>query len=112
MIQLNGKKMTKKAWKIVKSDIFAAMALTSVLTNLFFISGLTVFRATSDIDLSLYQTADERLCNDNYAENLVHEMEQSTDPALTKTKMEIICRQGDFVRYYDNAVQAYLNDTN
>lgn len=110
MIQMNGKKMSKKAWKIVKADIFAAMALTSILTNLFFISGLTVYRATSDLDLSLYQAADARLCDDNYAENLVHEMERSSDPSLTKTKMEIICRQGDFVRYYDNAVQAYLND--
>ncbi len=110
MIQLNGKKMSKKAWKIVKSDMFAAVALVSVLMNLFFFSGLAVFSGTNDLDMSVYEAANERLCNSQYNNNLKKEMEESDNPSVAKAKLEITCRQGDFIRYYDNAVQAYLND--
>lgn len=111
MFRFNKKKLTKKVQKIIKSDVFASLALVSILFNVFFFSGIVLFTSTNSLDLSLHRAAVGNLCEKNYNDNLVREMDRSSDPALAKTLFEITCEEGDFYRYYDNAVQAYLNDS-
>lgn len=110
MYKFNKKKLTKKVIKIIKSDVFASLALVSILFNVFFFTGVIMFTSTNSIDLSLHRAATTNLCEKNYEANLQKEMNKSTDPALAKTLFEITCQDGDFYRYYDNAVQAYLSD--
>lgn len=111
MFSFNKKKLTKKVKNIIKSDVFAAMALVSIMFNVFFFSGILLFNSTNKLDLAMHNASIDNLCVDHYEENLVEQMELSSDPALAKSLFEIRCQSGDFERYYDNAVQAFLSDS-
>lgn len=111
MITWDGKKLTKKVKNVMKSDFFASLALVSILFNVFFFTGVVLFRSTNQLDMSLHTAAFDNLCNKNYTENLQEELKASNDPRLTQTLFEIRCQEGDFKRYYENAVQAYINDS-
>lgn len=109
------KKLTKKVKAAMRSDVIASVALVSVLLNVFFFSGVIIFSASNQLDASLYEAATTNLCNENYADNLMDEMElaieDGRDPAVAKANFEVVCRSGEFEPYYDNAVEAYLNNT-
>ena len=108
---LNQKKLTKKVKAIIRSDVIGSVALVSVLLNIFFIAGVVLFNATNQLDVSVYEASVTNLCNENYADNLMDEMEAAEDPALAKANFEIVCRSGEFTRYYQNAVEAYRANT-
>jgi hypothetical protein len=106
-----GKKLTKKVKAIIKSDVIGSVALVSVLLNVFFFSGVVLFNATNELDVSVYEASVRNLCNDNYDSNLQDEMERASDPARAKANFEIVCRSGEFSRYFENAVEAYKAST-
>ena len=110
-MKLNSKKLTKKVKGVIRADVMNSVALVSVLVNIFFFSGVVLFNATSQLDASMYEASVSNLCNENYADNLMREMEEADDPARAKANFEVICRSGEFTRYYENAVEAYLNAT-
>lgn len=111
MIKFNKKKLTKKVRAVIKSDVMGSIALVSVLINIFFFSGVVLFSATNQLDVSLYNTVAKNLCVDHYQENLLDQMTTADNPATAKANFEIKCGTGEFERYYNNAVEAYLNDT-
>ena len=104
------KKLTKKAAKLLRTDVLVSVALASLLFNVFFFVGVLVFSSTNQLDRNMYDIAFSNLCDKNYTENLNELMEQSDVPELTKLKFEAQCFQGDFVRYYQNALEAYISD--
>lgn len=110
MFKLNRKKLTKKVQKIIKSDIFASVALVSILFNIILFSAVLLYQSTNAIDLSVYNASYDKLCKDRYDDNLIDQIEESSDPAYAKALFEVKCESGDFQRYYDNAVESYLND--
>jgi len=109
MIQLGSKKLTKKVKAVIKSDVIGSVVLVSVLINVFFFTGVVLFSATNQLDASLYNAAVTNLCSSNYADNLSVELDEAKNPDAAKAKFEIMCRSGEFSRYYENAVEAYLD---
>lgn len=103
------KKLSKKAKAALRTDVIAAVALVSILINLFFFSGVFLFSATNELDVPLYEASVEKLCFDNYSENLTQQLEEAKNPTAAKANFEIACRSGEFQRYHDNAVEAYLS---
>ena len=110
-MKLGQKKLTKKVKAIIRSDVIGSVALVSVLLNVFFAAGVVLFNATNELDVSVYEASVANLCNDNYASNLMDEMETADDPAVAKANFEIVCRSGEFTRYYQNAVEAFREST-
>lgn len=110
-MKLFNKKLTKKVKSVIKSDLIGSIALVSVLINVFFFSGIVLFNATNQLDVSLYNASVKNLCIDHGEENLAAEMAAADNAGLAKANFEVECRTGEFERYYDNAVEAYLNDT-
>ena len=110
-MKFNRKKLTKKVKSYIRADVMGSVALVSVLINVFFFSGVVLFNSTNQLDVSLYEAAERNLCLDNYEENLMDEMEESEDPALARANLEIECQSGEFTRYFENAVELYLDDT-
>ncbi len=108
---VKAKKLTKKAKKLMKVDIVSSVALVSVLINLFFFSGVILFNSTNRLDESLYNASVVNLCHDNYQDNLTNFMNESTNKAAAKANFEIQCRSGDFGRFYNNAVDAFLKNS-
>ena len=106
------KKVTKKAKAAIRSDILGSVALVSVLLNIFFFSGVVLFNATSELDTSLYEASVANLCNENYETNLQREMDNADNEAEAKMNFEIVCRSGEFSRYYQNAVEAFKASSN
>ena len=107
-MKFNQKKLTKKAKGIIKSDVMGSVALVSVLLNVFFMAGVVLFSATNELDASVYEAAVSNLCDHNYNDNLMREMDEASDPTRARVNFEIVCRSGSFTRYYENAVEAYV----
>lgn len=105
-----GKKLTKKATKVLRTDVLVSVAATSILINVFFIAGLLTFTGTNAIDQEVYDLASKNLCDKHYQENLSEYMEASDVPELTKLKFEALCKTGDFSQYHQNALEAYISD--
>lgn len=110
-MKFNKKKLTKKVKSAIKFDTMSSLAMVSIMINIFFFSGIVLFNATTRLDVSLYNTAFERLCERNYTENLQNEIDSADDPETAKAVFEVECRSGGFKQYYDNAVEAYLEAT-
>ncbi len=110
-MKFNRKKLTKKVRGYIKKDMLAAIAIVSLMVNVFFFSGVVLFSATNELDISLYEAAEKNLCVDNYEQNLLDEIDAADEPAAARANLEIACKSGDFERYFENAVQLYLNDT-
>ena len=110
-MKLSNKKISKKVKGLIRSDVMNSVALVSVLVNVFFFSGVVLFNATNQLDVSMYEAAVNNLCTDNYTENLAREVDESKNPSEAKANFEVVCRSGEFTRYYENAVEAYLNNT-
>jgi hypothetical protein len=110
-MKFNKKKLTKKIKAYIRSDVIGSVAMVSILLNVFFFSGVVLFNATNELDVSLYEAAEKNLCVDNYQENLIEEINKSEDPQEARTSFEVECQTGEFTRYFENAVELYLNDT-
>lgn len=104
------KKLTKKIKNLIQNDILASLAFASLLLNIFFFSGMILFSATNKLDEDVFRAAYSNLCDENYVQNLQQRMEESTSPELAQVQFEVDCLQGDFDRYYRNAVEAYYTD--
>ncbi len=110
-MKFNRKKLTKKVKSYIRSDVMGAVAMASVLINVFFFSGIVLFNATNQLDVSLYEASKENLCMTNYDDNLADEMNGADNVAQARANFEITCQSGEFTRYFENAVELYLNDT-
>jgi len=105
------KKITQKTKKIIKENTLLAVAITSVLINLFFIIGVITFSSTSKFDKNIYVEGMMRYCDD-YDE--VKEEGVSAIVNGQEVPQEVIyditCKSGEFSVYYDEAVEDYLRD--
>lgn len=104
------KQLTKKVKALLRTDVLVSIALTSVLLNVFFFSGVYLFQKTNNLDEWMYRVSYNNLCTENYTENLVERMEESTAPEVAKVRFEALCNTGDFERYFDSIFEAYLAD--
>ncbi len=104
------KKLSKKVEKIIRSDIFAAIAIASLFLNLFLLTGFVLFNSTNRLDEAVYEEAYTNLCRDNYNVNLQERMENSADPQLEKIRFDVYCRTGAFTEYFSEASNQYTED--
>ncbi len=104
------KKITKKIKDLIQYDVLMSVAITSLMLNIFFFSGVVLFNGTNTIDESAFRASYSNLCDKNYVENLKERMEDAKSPELAKIQFEVDCLEGDFGRYYQNAVEAYYTD--
>ena len=104
------KKISKKAQTIFKSDMFAAVAMVSLMLNLFLVVGIVLFFSTNRLDRPAYRAAYANLCGENYNANLRNQPGYDQSPAEAKAVFNAYCRTGDFVDYFDEAVNNYLVD--
>ncbi len=110
-MKFNKKKLTKKIKSYIRADVLGSVAMVSILMNVFFFSGVVLFNATNELDVSLYEAAEKNLCVDNYQENLSEELQAAQDQDEARANFEVECQTGEFTRYFENAVELYLNDT-
>lgn len=104
------KKVSKKVRAIVQSDMLVAVAITSLCINVFFLAGLVLFASSNRLDEGVYNVAVDNLCNKHYEQNMNRRAELKDDAKTAMLKFDIICNKGEFSKYYENAVEAYLND--
>lgn len=97
------KKLTKKVKKHISDNMLVAVALTSLLINMFFLIGVIIYASTDRLDKALYNNAYTRYCLDD--DVIVFE-----EGSLEKSEYEVGCRTGDFGPYYNSALQDYLRD--
>lgn len=104
-------KTTKKVKKEISRNVLIAVAITSVLLNMFFLIGLVVYSSTNKFDSALLVESTKRYC-DNYTTNM-NMVEYFSTPngiAPDEAAHSITCKQGEFFPYYSNAVNDYLRD--
>lgn len=104
------KNLTKKVKSIMQSDMLAAVAMVSILANVFFIIGVGLFITTNKLDKSAYSLAFQNLCIENYEENAKVAAEDAANPDLALIYFDMLCGGGEFDKYHEEAVQKYLKD--
>ncbi len=107
------KKIAKKTKKVIKDNMLLAVAITSVLVNMFFLIGVITYASTSKFDAAMLNRANERYCDD------ITDLDLAADDLLVNSKsvsaedyFNVVCRSGDFAPYYLNAVNEYVQDLN
>ena len=109
MAKKNSLKLGKRATKLLKRDLIHSVAMASILLNILFLVGWAVI-TYGDADQEAYDLARNRLCVDNYKENLNQAiLEASTEDAgkIAAIEFMVQCVSDDFKPYYENAIETY-----
>lgn len=105
-------KLGKRAAKIVKQDLIHSLAIASVVLNILFLVGWAVI-INGDTDQQLYDTARDRLCVDNYEENLQKAIGDADNEAAGKVaavELSVECVSEEFKPYYESAISTYTQN--
>lgn len=93
-------------------NVFIAVALTSLLINLFFLIGVVLYASTSWFDESMHKSAVARYCDDyrdiDFSDNKTIKVDGKQ--ITPKDMFNVTCKSGDFAPYYDQAVESYIKD--
>lgn len=105
-------KLGKRAAKLVRQDLLHSVAIASVVLNILFLVGWAVI-INGGSDRELYDTARERLCVENYDENIARVINEAEDDAAATTavtEFTIECVGDDFEPYYESAINTYTQN--
>lgn len=94
----------------MRGDVFASIAMVSLLFNLFFLIGVVMYNSTNNLDEAAYNSAYANLCDKNYSSNLAERQEEAGNSKQAKDVFNAYCRTGEFTEYFDEAVNSYLTD--
>lgn len=94
----------------MKGDVFASIAIVSLLLNLFFLVAVVMFNSTNNLDEEAYRAAYANLCDKNYEDNLADREVDAEDTQQAADLFNAYCRTGEFTEYFDEAVSNYLTD--
>lgn len=103
-------KMTKKTKKEINRNVLVAVAITSILVNMFFLIGVVTYASTSKFDEALLARATSRYCDDISEIKIPDQNVVPANSIPPAVLFSIVCRNGEFAPYYDQAVQEYLRD--
>ena len=105
-----GKKFTQKVHKIVQSDIFKSLAVTSVLLNILFLITLFVLGSTNTFDHRLYSSAKEKYCQN--IEGFKQRAKELGSEKAAVNEFQINCIGSDFRPFYNEAIEKFKAQTN
>jgi len=101
----SSKRFSKKVQKIVKSDIFTSVAITSILLNILLLAVVFVLTATDTYDRNLYISVRDRYCKNIDA--VVERSNELGDSDAAVREWKVTCVSDEFAPYYKEAVKKF-----
>lgn len=101
----NTKNILNKAQQAVREDIVKSLAITSILLNIFFLTGIIVLSSTNIFNRGLYNYAQENYCKNIDA--VVDRAEELGSEKAAIDEWQISCAGKDFKPFLEEAVDKY-----
>ncbi len=101
----SSKKLSQKAKKIIKSDLFTSIAIVSLVLNVFLLAGLYVLTSADTFDREVYLNVKERYCKNPDAVIDRGKELGSNEKALQE--WQVSCISKEFLPYYKEALQKF-----
>ncbi len=101
----NRGKFLKRVHKMTESDIFASIAIASILLNVFFLISVFVLSNRSTYDTSLYSSVKSRYCKN--INGVIDRAESIGNEKDAVDEWKVNCLSKDFKPFFNEAVEKF-----
>lgn len=106
----SSKSYLKRVHRIMESDLFKSLAITSILFNLLFLVGIFVLTSNDTFDRGLYLATRDKYCSN--LDGVRDRAEELGDENAAIREWQVSCEGKDFKPYFNEAIEKYKAQTN
>lgn len=104
------KKKSTKGFKdrvmhVVESDLFTAVAISSVVLNILFMASVFVLTSTDTFNRKFYESSRSKYCNN--VEGVIQRSEELGDEKEAVKEWQVTCVSKEFLPFYKEALDKF-----
>lgn len=94
-----------KVMKVVESDLFTALAITSVALNILFLASVFVLTSTDTFDRKFYESSRSRYCNN--VDGVRQRASELNSEKEAVKEWQVTCVSEEFSPFYEEAIDKF-----